>query len=247
MCHSPENDELEGVIRNLGQSLRSNLKVDREESWGWSSPVLIDYAKGCLKSQSLIALLDGTLYERGGDEHQIYSISVTRDRFYKSTYGENYGCSTYFSSIDPELTGKNFHGQSQSDPILYLKRWFFLNLLGDYQTRYEGILLPDREGHLPKICVSQEALRIDNPDLYLIEKAFKQNDYLKVSEDAFIHMPTGILLTDAAPRNVRLKEGEPVPFDAIAQIPTSPILHWIQQTTGYLPTLCDDVLACEAL
>jgi len=41
-----------------------------------------------------------------------------------------------------------------------------------------------------------------------------------------------ILLTDAAPRNVRIIHGVPVPFDAIAAYATPVVLHWVTQLEG---------------
>ena len=43
-----------------------------------------------------------------------------------------------------------------------------------------------------------------------------------------------ILLTDVAPRNVRIVDGIPVPFDAIAQTPAKEVIDWVI-STGKLP------------
>ena len=39
----------------------------------------------------------------------------------------------------------------------------------------------------------------------------------------------GILLTDAAPRNVRIVEGRAVPFDAIAEVAEDEVVRWIRK------------------
>ncbi|WP_129589749.1 hypothetical protein [Rubritalea profundi] len=51
--------------------------------------------------------------------------------------------------------------------------------------------------------------------------------YHFVSSGAYYNRNHDILLTDAFPRNVRLVDGKPIPFDAIASIPTAEAKAWI--------------------
>jgi hypothetical protein len=54
-----------------------------------------------------------------------------------------------------------------------------------------------------------------------------EEGFLEVSRDAF-YLPTfGILLTDAAPRNVRISGDSAIPFDAIAETASEEVIHWI--------------------
>ena len=148
------------------------------------------------------------------------------ERIYKITHGDNFGCRSHFSKSDPELTGRHFHGTGNADPFFYLTRWWLLNQITRYQTRFEGFLLPAHSGHLPRICISQPELDRREPNRNHIRNALKDFGFVEISEDAYLNSDTRILLTDAAPRNVRIVDGIPVPFDAIAQIASDELLTW---------------------
>lgn len=178
------------------------------------------------KSRALNERVDGIPQERGGDEHILLGVKSDPERIYKTTFGDNLGCYSRFWPSDPELTGKHFHAEGNANPFLYLKRWLYLNAISEFQTRYEGILPPQHEGHLPLICISQPMLRVDNPTRREIEAAFRRYKYFKISEDAFLNPENKVLLTDAAPRNIRVIDGAPVPFDAIAERASEKIVTW---------------------
>ncbi len=101
-----------------------------------------------------------------------------------------------------------------------------LNHLGSYQTRFEGVLPPE-EGHLiPRFCVSQPVIEAENPTPVEIELALASHGFEKIGMDAFLNFQLRILLTDAAPRNVRIVDGSIALFDAIALIATDTIVDW---------------------
>ena len=99
-----------------------------------------------------------------------------------------------------------------------------LNHLGDYQTRFEGFLPPEENLRLPRICVSQPTLDTPNPTREEIRDLLKSFGFLPISLDAFLNFESGILLTDAAPRNVRIVDGAIALFDAIASIASDEVL-----------------------
>ena len=168
----------------------------------------------------------GVPYFVGGDEHLVFRSSAAPGRIYKLTHGDNFGCRSYFSPHDPELTGRHFHGTGNADPFFYLERWRLLNAIGGYQTRFEAFLPPEKPGWLPRICISQPELDGENPSRREIREALAQYGFNEISEDAFLDFETGVLMTDVAPRNIRIVEGIPVPFDAITQMATPRILEW---------------------
>ena len=167
----------------------------------------------------------------GGDEHHIIRVESDPDRVYKLTHGDNFGCRSYFSPYDPELAGRHFHGTGNADPFYYLQRWLLLNSMSEYQTRFEGVVPPVSAGHLPRFCISQPVLppqtptRV-NPTEEEITTALARYGYCKISGDAFLNEETGILLTDAAPRNVRIIEGAIILFDALAELATDRVIEW---------------------
>lgn len=102
-----------------------------------------------------------------------------------------------------------------------------LNFISDYRTRFEG-MLPEQAGlRVPRFCVSQPQITADNPGRSAIRDGMEQFGFKQVSEDAFLQGSTGILLTDVAPRNVRIVDGVPVPFDAIAMFAPETVLVWV--------------------
>ena len=65
-----------------------------------------------------------------------------------------------------------------------------------------------------------------NPAEEEITTALARYGYRKISGDAFLNEETGILLTDAAPRNVRIIEGAIILFDALAELATDRVIQW---------------------
>ena len=159
---SPENRELAGVLRELGRLLPGHSEINWQESRKRCGEVLREFSRSSEKSRGIADLLKGQPYEVGGDEHHIIRVSSDPCRVHKVTHGDNFGCRSYFSPADPELKG-HFHGETNADPFFYLKRWVLLNCLGDYQSRFEGIIPPEKEGWLPRICISQPELPGTNP------------------------------------------------------------------------------------
>lgn len=180
------------------------------------------------KTDRLIDLLDGAEYEEGGDEHILFRVDSEPNRIFKATYGDNFGCYSKFDPIDPELTGRNFNATGNPQVGFYLKRWILLNSLGGYKTRFEGILPPEKPHWLPRICISQPWLDGSNPDSETISRLMRNAGFLEVSKEAYYLQDSGILLTDTAPRNVRISAGSAIPFDAIAEIAADEVVRWIK-------------------
>lgn len=177
----------------------------------------------------MIVLLDGAEYEVGGDEHLLFRSDDQPDRIFKSTYGDNFGCYCVFDPIDPELTGKNFNATGNPDVCFYLKRWILLNSLGGNKTRFEGILPPENPHWLPRICISQPWLDGSNPNSATISRLLENAGFLEVSREAFYLPDSGILLTNTAPRNVRISGDSAIPFDALAEIASDEVTRWIKK------------------
>ena len=152
---SAENRELVEVIRKLGELLQGDTHINWEENRRRGTDILRRLGSTCEKSHAVSKRIRGVPTETGGSEHILIRLIDEPQRVFKTTYGDNLGCSSEFFPKDPELTGKHFHAKSNANPFFYLERWIWLNSIGEYQTRYEGILLPEIEGHLPRICVSQ--------------------------------------------------------------------------------------------
>jgi hypothetical protein len=172
-------------------------------------------------------MFEGREFIVGGDEHHVVNVPSEPDRVYKFTHGDNFGCRSFFSPHDPDFTGKHFHGTGNADPFFYLRRWRILNFLCPYQTRFEGLLPPEHPQWLPRICISQPKLGGENPDFADIRSAMERYGFTEISEYAYLHAKTGMLLTDVAPRNVRVIEGVPIPFDAIATLAGPEVLDWV--------------------
>jgi hypothetical protein len=223
---SSESRELDEILRELERLMPGGDSIDWQESRRWCAEILEGVRSRCEKSQRLADLLNGAEYIVGGDEQHIIRLEQQPERLYKATHGENFRCRSYFSPHDPELTGKHFHGTGNADPFFYLKRWRLLNDLGGFKTRFEGFLPPTRAGFLPQICISQPMIVGENPSREAIRAALAKYEFREISEDAFLNFQTRLLLTDAAPRNVRIVAGVPVPFDAIAQPAPAKVLAW---------------------
>lgn len=222
---SAETRELARVIRELGGLLPGSPEVDWRESRRGHREVFNAITRNADGNIRLIELLDGSPYFVGGDEHHIVRVSQDPTRIYKLTHGDNFGCRSYFSAADPEMTG-NFHGETNADPFFYLYRWVLLNSINNYQTRFEGFVPPEKPEWLPRICISQPVLPGSNPTPKEIRAALREYGFYEISMSAFFHPGTQVLLTDAAPRNVRVVDGIPIPFDAIAQVASGRVLDW---------------------
>jgi len=102
-----------------------------------------------------------------------------------------------------------------------------LNSISSYRSRFEGLLPAESPQRVPRICVSQPLVPGKNPERSAIVTSLSLHGFERISEDAYLHRETGILLTDAAPRNVRIVDGNPVPFDAIAMMATDAVIEWV--------------------
>lgn len=221
-----ENRELAGVIRELERLHGGGASIDWAQSRARCAEVLEVFRAGHQPSEALASLLEGADYMVGGDEHHLVRHEFCRDRVYKLTHSGLFGCYSYFSPLDPELTGKHFHGSGNDDPVFYLRRWMLLNSMSSFRTRFEGLLPAELPQHVPRVCVSQPLVPGNNPERAAIATSLSLHGFERISEDAYLHRETGILLTDAAPRNVRIVDGKPVPFDAIAMLATDAVVEW---------------------
>ena len=221
-----ENRQLAEVIRWLEGFHGRDSSLDWKEARQRRADALTAFLEGSQESHELIRRLQGAEYEIGGDEHLVIRVDDDPERVFKITHGDAFGCFSFFSPHDPDLTGKHFHGSINEDPVLYLRRWMLLNSFTDYVTRFEGLLSPETKLRMPRVCVSQPALDAPNPTRKEICKNLAAHGFEKISEDAFLHFENRILLTDAAPRNVRIVEGNLALFDVIASIASLRIQEW---------------------
>lgn len=168
----------------------------------------------------------------GGDEHYIALPSDDRLRkVLKWTYGNNFGLKLNVFEIDPEGMNRNVISTGNIDPRYYLRRWIILNSIGLPITRFEGLLPPDltRGERLPRIAISQKKLSPENPPRREIAEAFRHIGFVEVSENSYYRASDNVLLGDAAPRNVRIENGEIIPFDAVAESPCQQARDWCIQ------------------
>jgi hypothetical protein len=107
-----------------------------------------------------------------------------------------------------------------------------LNRIGDYQTTLEGVIAPEREGWMPRFCMSQPFVEGETPSELKIREAFESCEFFHVSAGAYYSPGEDVLLTDAFPRNVRLLGGAPIPFDAVASIPAPVERAWLEKKLG---------------
>jgi hypothetical protein len=77
-----------------------------------------------------------------------------------------------------------------------------------------------------ELSVSQPYIDALNPSRDDIRDALGGFGFEQISEDAYLHVEFEILLTDAAPRNVRVVEGIPALFDVIASIASPDVIRW---------------------
>ncbi len=221
-----ENRELAEIIRWLERFQGGNPPVDWKEARQRCADALTAFLEASEESQELIQRLHGAEYEIGGDEHYVVRVDSDPERVFKITHGDAFRCFSFFSPHDPDLNGKHFHGSINEDPVLYLRRWMLLNSFTDYITRFEGLLPPEGKLRMPRICLSQPALDAQNPTRQEICEQLAAYGFERISEDAFLHFENRILLTDAAPRNVRVIDGQLALFDAIASMATIRIYDW---------------------
>jgi len=236
---SSENRDLAGVLRELERVLPDRSDIDRPGFRERYREALHAFAFNSPTIGRLSALLDGASYFVGGDEHRIVQVREKQeDRVYKLTHSDSFGFRSEFHPSDPELLGKHFFAGVNTDLLFYLERWICLNSISTYQTRFEGFLPPESEHHMPRVCISQpvlppQTLTRPNPTELEIEEAFLPYGFRRISEGAFLHDESRILLTDAAPRNVRIVTGVPVPFDAIAEVASQEVINWANSGTGF--------------
>lgn len=236
----PENLELAAFIRELARLHGGGAPVDWGRLGARCSEILFEFHETHEGSLELTRHLQGAQYEVGGDEHHLVEVSDQPERLFKLTHSDCFGCYPYFSMFDPDLMGKHFHATCNDDPIFYARRWMILNFIGGFRTRFEGVIPPQDRMKVPRICISQPQLGGGNPDRSRICQGLSEYGFEAVSEDAFIHFGTGILLTDAAPRNVRIVNGVTVPFDAIATIANDRTLKWaLQRCQGLIHAVRD--------
>lgn len=223
---SPANRELAGVVRELGRLYESRPPFDRSRSRTRHAEVLASVSISFPSAQLLAERLKAAEYKVGGDEHYLVRIDTEKERVFKITYGDAFGCFPEFLRSDPEEKDRHFYASINDDPIFYLRRWMLLNTLSGFQTVFEGFLPPEHPLKLPRICMSQPVLISENPTRSEIQSHLAIYGFRRISEDTYLHGGTHILLTDAAPRNVRIIDGIPVPFDAIASIASPVVIAW---------------------
>lgn len=137
---SPENRELGKVLRKLEGLHLDGSPLDWQETRQRRGDALASLLTDCPKSLRLPSLLEGTEYEVGGDEHHLVRVESEPERVYKITHSDSFGCFSRFLPSDPELSDRHFYATVNDDPRGYIRRWMLLNTLGEYQTRYEGLL-----------------------------------------------------------------------------------------------------------
>ncbi len=226
---------MEDSLRELGrvsQSCRSLGWQEARENYRQSLTSLAERYPISLKiAEGLVANLEAFV---GGDEHINIRIANEPERIFKITKADQFGCDVLFDPHDPELTGRNFLARGNDDPWFYLERWRLLNSIGEYHTRFEGLVAPERNGWLPRICVSQPVLIEKNPTQKEISDSLEPFGFHEVSLGAYYSSESNILLSDAFPRNVRIHQGIPALFDAIASTPPPSVVKWLK---GKSPTL----------
>jgi len=220
------NRKLGQVVRWLEGFYGGDSSLDWPQARQRRADALNTFFGNSEESHQLAARLAGAEYVVGGDEHLVIRVDDDPERVFKVTHGDAFGCYSFFSPHDPELSGKHFHGSINEDPVLYLRRWMLLNSFTDYLTVFEGLLPPEYKLRMPRICVSQPALDVPNPQRKEIRDRLAEYGFENISQDAFLHFENRILLTDAAPRNVRIIDENLALFDAIASMATPRIYEW---------------------
>ncbi len=223
---SAANIELGGILRQLGGLHQGSSPFDWQESWGRRSEILWSCFGDPERDSRLAEIFDGKEYEIGGDEHHLIRFDEDPSQIFKVTHSDSFGCYAWHSPADPERTGRHFFGSVNENPAAYIRRWTLLNALGEYQTQFVGLLQPAERGRLPRICMSQPYVDAPLPELETIKQGMASIEFQEISRDTFLRTDDRILLSDAAPRNVREVEGVLVLFDVVAQIASDPVLEW---------------------
>lgn len=225
---SPENRELGSIARQLGKLHENPSTFDWAKSRQWCCDLLVAIRETCGKSRDLEERLEGRKFEVGGSEHSLVELPEFEGRIFKITGDNSFGTSWDLFPSDPELTGKHFHATVCEDPIYYLRRMMLVNMFTaeEYQTRYEGILPPGPHLKVPRLCISQGYVDSPNASRHIIESGMRALEFEKISEDTFLNIGIGVLIGDAAPRNVKEIEGVLVPFDAIAEVASPRVIEW---------------------
>lgn len=223
----PTDERLESCLRQLGRV------SERSRNLSWKE-ARKNYLEGLVKAQekfSISAALEKELSSGeafvGGDEHLNVQIQSKSNRVFKVTGQDQFGVKWFFDGEDREHTGKHFHATENLDPFFYLNRWKLLNRISLYQTKFEGIIGPERENFLPRLCVSQPYLAGPSPSVAQISHALKTFGYHEVSQGAYFSSETEVLLTDTFPRNVRVHGVLPALFDSVASQPTGKVRDWL--------------------
>ncbi len=224
-----ESGGLGDLVRRLGGIREEGSPVD------WAGPrertgnILEKVRLHCGQSSEIERRLTGLRFKRGGAEHDLVRLADEPGRIFKMTHSDSFGIVSELFREDPEFSGRHFHAGVNPDPVLYLQRWMLLNSLSEYQTRYEGMLPPAANCHIPRICVSQPFVGGPDANPLLIQDGFATLEFFQVSQDTFLRAPDRILLSDAAPRNVKVADQVLVPFDVVAQIATEEVIDWATQ------------------
>ncbi len=227
-----EDRQLERTLRQLGRVSQSSRTLGWKEARESYIEALALEARHFPVSERLLKEFEqDTTAFIGGDEHVNLLIKSDRERVYKITKDDSFGCCAYYNLSDHEMTGDHFIARTNDDPWFYLERWNLLNQINEYSTRLEGFLEPERPGWAPRICVSQPFLDEENPTVSEINESLLPYGFRHVSNGAYYSTEQNILLTDAFPRNVRIQGHIPVPFDAIAQTPPDHIRDWLLNRT----------------
>jgi len=219
-----------GKLGKFSQGSRSLNWKEARESYRISLEAL--YSEQAFDHELIDKIQHGVEAFVGGDEHQTLNLIGHSHRIYKVTSNDQFGCSVLFDPHDSELKGRHFIAKGNDNPWFYLRRWQLLNSIGDYQTRLEGLLLPERNGWLPRFCVSQPFLPGTNPTQIEITESLLPYNFHLVSSGAYYSQEQNILLTDTYPRNVRIQNGIPALFDAIASTPEASAAEWLIKKTS---------------
>ena len=138
----------------------------------------------------------------GGDEHLNIQIESDSSRVFKATAHNQFGVKAFFDPHDVTGDGRYFLATGNDDPFFYLQRWKLLNEISHYQTKFEGITVPERDNYFPRICMSQPYIAGKSPSQTQISEALFDFGYHEISVGAYYSSDSDVLLTDTFPRNV---------------------------------------------
>ncbi len=112
----PENRELAGIVRRLGGFGGSHRVSGGPQARTRDIDLLGDIRRSCLKSQSIIQLLDRAEWLRGGDEHRLMKVPGIPERLYKVTFADiwramvsNASAKKRFCILNPEFFWRMLH------------------------------------------------------------------------------------------------------------------------------------------